>query len=62
MCVVCVMQLKRVHFHDFMLDVHERLRHHSGQDDPLKRVADDIATDIKVGAHDWCPDMHCLLP
>ena len=42
------LQLKRVHFHDFMLDVHGRLRRLSAQSDPLARVADDIAEDVKA--------------
>lgn len=42
-------QVKRAHFHDFMLDVHSRLRAAAGGGaDPLRRVADDIALGAKV--------------
>ncbi|XP_052199151.1 uncharacterized protein LOC127806127 isoform X2 [Diospyros lotus] len=34
---------KRIHFHDFMLDVHSRLRKHQGVEDPLEVVAAEIA-------------------
>lgn len=43
-------QVQRLHFHDFMLDVHKRLRLLSGEADPLKHVADDIASKVKVRA------------
>jgi predicted ATPase len=49
MYVVCL-QVRRMHFHDFMLDVHRRLRSTSGEADPLKHVADDVAAGVKVGA------------
>jgi len=64
-------QLKRTHFHDFMLDVHGRLRRLAAQSDPLARVADDIAEDIKVhdAVHSFKPTpgpgkgfMLCCLP
>ena len=42
------LQLKRTHFHDFMLDVHRRLRGVSNQSDPLAQVAADISESIKV--------------
>lgn len=50
-CVVlrCT-QVRRLHFHDFMLDVHKRLRNMSGEADPLKHVADDVAAGVKVRA------------
>ena len=35
------MRKKRVHYHDFMLDVHRRLREHKGQADPLRAVAEE---------------------
>ena len=33
---------QRVHFHEFMLDVHRRLHELKGANEPLRRVADDI--------------------
>ncbi|KAF6261142.1 AFG1-like ATPase-domain-containing protein [Scenedesmus sp. NREL 46B-D3] len=45
-------QVQRTHFHDFMLDVHGRLRHTHGEADPLKHVADDVAAGVKVLALD----------
>jgi hypothetical protein len=47
-------QVRRLHFHDFMLDVHRRLRLTSGEADPLKHVADDVASGIKVGQPVGC--------
>lgn len=41
-------QVLRTHFHDFMLDVHSRLRGAAGEADPLKRVADELAAGHKV--------------
>ncbi|CAM8938760.1 unnamed protein product [Rhodiola kirilowii] len=34
---------KRIHFHDFMLNVHSRLQKHKGVSDPLEIVADEIS-------------------
>ncbi|CAN6450115.1 unnamed protein product [Victoria cruziana] len=34
---------KRIHFHDFMLNVHSRLQRHKGLADPLDVVAEEIA-------------------
>eukprot|EP00249_Psilotum_nudum_P017992 c26589_g1_i2 orf=350-1867(+) len=34
---------KRIHFHDFMLDVHGLLQRHRGMADPLEVVADDLS-------------------
>ncbi|GAB4838163.1 hypothetical protein Ancab_027692 [Ancistrocladus abbreviatus] len=34
---------KRIHFHDFMLNVHSRLRKHKGVADPLEVVASEIS-------------------
>lgn len=31
-----------------MIDVHSRLNHLHGEQDPLRRVADDIAANVKV--------------
>lgn len=41
----CSWRKKRIHFHDFMLDVHRRLRKHKGVADPLEVVASEIADD-----------------
>ncbi|KAK6942359.1 ATPase, AFG1-like [Dillenia turbinata] len=34
---------KRIHFHDFMLNIHSRLRKHEGVSDPLEVVAGEIS-------------------
>ena len=41
---------RRVHFHAFMIEVHERLRdaRKSEEGDPVHRVADDIAEDVRL--------------
>jgi cell division protein ZapE len=39
---------RRLHFHRFMLDVHERRKAHQGEADPLLKIADDIAQDVRV--------------
>ncbi|KAJ7979564.1 Lactation elevated protein 1 [Quillaja saponaria] len=36
---------KRIHFHDFMLNVHSRLQKHKGVSDPLEVVAEEISED-----------------
>ncbi|KAI3426118.1 hypothetical protein D9Q98_008497 [Chlorella vulgaris] len=41
-------QLERTHFHDFMIEVHTRLRHHAHQADPLAQVANGIADRVSV--------------
>ena len=38
----------RMHFHRFMLDVHERRKQHQGESDPLIKIADDIAQKVRV--------------
>ncbi len=45
---------RRAHFHEFMIEVHERLRAHRETEvvDPLARVALDIAQDTRVLAFD----------
>ncbi|XP_022859705.1 AFG1-like ATPase isoform X1 [Olea europaea var. sylvestris] len=39
----CNWRKKRIHFHDFMLDVHRRLQKHKGVSDPLEVVAGEIS-------------------
>jgi cell division protein ZapE len=39
---------RRQHFHRFMADVHERLKQHRDVEDPLERVAEEIAADTRV--------------
>ncbi len=39
---------RRVHFHRFMTEVHERLRGLSGREDPLADVAEDLAGEIRL--------------
>ncbi|KAL0053502.1 hypothetical protein WJX82_006636 [Trebouxia sp. C0006] len=41
-------QLKRTHFHDFMLDVHSSLKKYHSHQDPLVQVADSVARESKV--------------
>ncbi|MGQ0529614.1 MAG: cell division protein ZapE [Panacagrimonas sp.] len=41
-------QKLRTHFHRFMLDVHERRRRYPDESDPLKRVAAEIAAQVRV--------------
>ncbi|GMH39421.1 hypothetical protein BSKO_07319 [Bryopsis sp. KO-2023] len=45
-------RVHRAHFHDFMLDIHARLRAHSGTADPLCEVANDISKGCRVLALD----------
>lgn len=39
---------RRVHFHEFMASVHERLRYLKNQEDPLKSVAAELAVQTRV--------------
>ena len=39
---------RRVHFHAFMQSVHERLKVHKALPDPLMRVADDVARQVRL--------------
>ncbi|XP_010548582.1 PREDICTED: lactation elevated protein 1 isoform X2 [Tarenaya hassleriana] len=41
----CNWRKQRIHFHDFMLNVHSRLQRHKGLADPLEVVAREIADD-----------------
>ena len=42
------MQLRRLHFHDFMLEVHSQLRNFTSQADPLVQVADAAVAGMRV--------------
>ncbi|KAI8109820.1 hypothetical protein M9434_001099 [Picochlorum sp. BPE23] len=42
------MNMERIHFHDFMLEVHELLQEHRETADPLSLVAKDIASKSKL--------------
>lgn len=39
---------RRTHFHRFMLEVHARRQQHRDEQDPLARIADDIAAETRV--------------
>lgn len=39
---------RRVHFHAFMQEVHEGLKQHKGESDPLLRIAADIAHKVRL--------------
>ncbi|GAB2905261.1 cell division protein ZapE [Uliginosibacterium flavum] len=39
---------RRVHFHAFMHDLHAQLRAHKAEEDPLARVADDLAKQVRL--------------
>ncbi|GAB4817314.1 hypothetical protein N2152v2_004360 [Parachlorella kessleri] len=41
-------KLERTHYHDFMLDVHGKLRHYQKTQDPLSFVADEITDSTRV--------------
>jgi cell division protein ZapE len=43
---------RRVHFHEFMREIHARMRALSGQEDPLETIATDIARQLRVLAFD----------
>ena len=43
---------RRVHFHEFMREIHGRMRALSGQEDPLEAIATDIARQLRVLAFD----------
>jgi cell division protein ZapE len=39
---------RRTHFHRFMLEVHERRRQHADEQDPIGRIAADLAAEVRV--------------
>ena len=43
---------RRVHFHEFMREVHARMRALSGMPDPLETIATEIARDVRLLAFD----------
>lgn len=43
---------RRVHFHEFMREIHGRLRVLSGQEDPLEAIATEIARELRLLAFD----------
>src|SRR5881394_1262106 len=43
---------RRVHFHEFMREIHARMRALSGQEDPLDIISTEIARDLRLLAFD----------
>ncbi|HYC36553.1 MAG TPA: cell division protein ZapE [Usitatibacter sp.] len=43
---------RRVHFHEFMREIHARMRGLSGQEDPLEAIASEIARELRLLAFD----------
>jgi cell division protein ZapE len=43
---------RRVHFHEFMREIHNRMRELSGQEDPLEPISTAIAKELRVLAFD----------
>jgi len=43
---------RRVHFHEFMREIHARMRALSGQEDPLDPISEQIARELRVLAFD----------
>ena len=43
---------RRVHFHEFMREIHARMRALSGQEDPLEIIASEIARELRLLAFD----------
>jgi cell division protein ZapE len=43
-----IRQKRRTHFHRFMRDIHDKLREHAGQADPLARIAQDWKDSLRV--------------
>eukprot|EP00798_Chlamydomonas_sp_ICE-L_P027119 gene27119-2347_t len=51
-CAPPEFKVKRIHFHEFMLDVHQKMHKLRGVEDPLLRVADQLSQETKVLALD----------
>ena len=46
---VCTLKRKRrVHFHEFMREIHAEMKAHNGEEDPLDRVSDKIARQLRL--------------
>ena len=45
---VAIARKSRVHFHRFMQDIHHRLRHLQGEENPLQHIAGDIAEEFRL--------------
>jgi cell division protein ZapE len=43
---------RRVHFHEFMREIHARMRALSGEEDPLEAISTDIARELRLLAFD----------
>src|SRR5882672_4085456 len=43
---------RRVHFHEFMREIHARMRALSGQEDPLDAISSEIAKELRLLAFD----------
>ena len=43
---------RRVHFHEFMREIHARMRARSGEEDPLDAISTDIARELRLLAFD----------
>src|SRR5690349_14118883 len=43
---------RRVHFHEFMREIHARMRELSGQEDPLETISGEIARELRLLAFD----------
>src|SRR5262252_8694978 len=43
---------RRVHFHEFMREIHARMRALSGTEDPLEQIAGELARELRVLAFD----------
>ena len=46
---------RRVHFHEFMREIHARMRGLSGQEDPLDIISTEIARELRLLAFDKQP-------
>jgi cell division protein ZapE len=46
---VCTLKRKRrVHFHEFMRELHAELKSHSGEEDPLEPISDSLARQLRL--------------